>query len=59
LVGRSKGEGPLGRAEHRWVDNIKCILKNWDVEGMDWIALAQDRYRWQAVVNAVVILKVP
>ena len=27
--------------------------------GMDWIDLAQDRGRWQALVNAVMNLQVP
>jgi hypothetical protein len=27
--------------------------------GMDWIDLAQDRDRWQAVVVAVIIVRVP
>ena len=36
---------PLGRPRSRWEDNIKCILKKRDVEGMDWIDLAQDRDR--------------
>jgi hypothetical protein len=31
---------------------LKRIFKKWD-GGMDWIDLAQDRDRWQAVVNVV------
>ena len=27
--------------------------------GMDWIDLAQDRERWQTVVNALMELRVP
>jgi hypothetical protein len=26
---------------------------------VDWIGLAQDRYRWKALVNAVMNLQVP
>jgi hypothetical protein len=28
-------------------------------EGMDWIDLAQDRDKWQALVNVVMKLRVP
>jgi hypothetical protein len=37
---------------------LKWIFKNW-YGGMDWIILAQDRYRWRVLVNAVMILRVP
>ena len=32
---------------------LKWILKKWDGGGMDWIDLAQDRARQQAVMNAL------
>jgi hypothetical protein len=44
LVGRPQGLRPLGRARHRWEDNIKVVLEVvW--EGMDWIDLAQNTDR--------------
>jgi hypothetical protein len=34
-------------------------LKEVGCGGMDWIELAQDRYKWQALVNAVMNLQDP
>jgi hypothetical protein len=62
LVGKPEGKRPLGRPSGlfpRWEDNIKMDLQEVGCEGMDWIGLAQDRDRWQAIVNAVMNLRVP
>jgi hypothetical protein len=32
---------------------LRWIFRKWDGGGMDWIDLAQDMDRWQALVNAV------
>jgi hypothetical protein len=53
------GKRPLGRPRYRWIDNIKMGLLETGVSGVDWIGLAQDRYRWRAQVNAVMNLQVP
>ena len=50
LVGKPEGKGLLGRPWHRWEDDIKMDLHKWDVRGIDWIELAQDRDRWWALV---------
>ena len=57
-MGKPEGKRPLGRPRHRWEDNIKMNLQEVGCGGMDWIRLAQDRYRWQARVNAVLNLQV-
>jgi hypothetical protein len=51
LVGKPEGKRPLGRPRRRWIDNIKIDLLEIGVNVVDWIGLAQDRYRWRAVVN--------
>ena len=58
LVGKPEGKRPLGRSRRRWEDNIKMDLEEVGWWGMDWIDLAQDRDRWQALANAVMNLQV-
>ena len=59
LVGKHKGKRPLGKPRRRWQDNAKMDLQEVSWEGTDWIDLAQDRYRWRALVNAAMNLRVP
>jgi hypothetical protein len=59
LVGRPKGKRPLGRPRHRWEDNIKMDLRKTEINGANWIGLAQDRVQWQAFVSRVMNLQVP
>jgi hypothetical protein len=59
LVGKLEGKRPLGRLRHRWIDNIKVDLSEIGLSVVDWIGLAQDRYRWRALVNSVMNLRVP
>jgi hypothetical protein len=59
FVRMPEGKRPLGRPRHRWIDNIKMDLLEIGLSVVDWIALAQDRYRWRALVNSVMNLRVP
>ena len=59
LFGKSEGKSPLGRPRCRREDSIKMDLQEVGCGGMDQIDLAQDRNRWQALVNVVMYLWVP
>jgi hypothetical protein len=51
LVGKPEGKRPLGRPRRIWIDSIKMDLLEIGLGVVDWIGLAQDRYRWRALVN--------
>ena len=38
---------------------ICWIFRKWDVGGMDWFDLAQDKDKWRALVSAVMNLRIP
>jgi hypothetical protein len=57
LVGKSEGKIPAERPCRRWED-IRFNLKEMVWEN-DWMHLAQERDQWRAVVNTVIILRVP
>jgi hypothetical protein len=59
LVGKPEGKRPLGRPKHRRKDNIKMDLEEVGGGRGDWMELAQDRDRWQALVCTVRKFRVP
>jgi hypothetical protein len=59
LVGKPEGKRLLGRPRRRWIDNIKMDLLEIGLSVVDWIGLAQDRYRRRGLVNSVMNLRVP
>jgi hypothetical protein len=59
LEGKPEGKRPLGRPRHRWMDKIKMDLLEIGLNVVDWIGLAQVRYRWRALLNSVMNLRVP
>jgi hypothetical protein len=58
LVGKPEVKRPLGRPRRRWTDNIKMDLLEIGLSVVNWIGLAQYRYRWRVLVNAVMNLRV-
>ena len=59
LVGKPEGKRPVGRPRRKWEDNIKIDLQEVGGSCGDWIELAHDRDRWQALVSTVMNLRVP
>jgi hypothetical protein len=59
LVGKPAVRRPLGRPWLRWEDIINMDLREIGLGDVDWIDLAQDRDRWQTLVNTVMNLRVP
>jgi hypothetical protein len=49
----------IRKNETWWIDNIRMDILEIGLSVVDWIGLAQDRYRWRALVNSVMNLRVP
>jgi hypothetical protein len=58
MYSKTSREEKFKRPRGRWED-IKMDLKITGNDGVVWIHLAQDRDRWQAVVNTVTNLRIP
>jgi hypothetical protein len=59
LVGKPEGRRPLGRPRRSWEDNIQMDFQEVGRGCGDWMELAQDRERWQALVSTVINFRVP
>jgi hypothetical protein len=59
LVGNPEGKRPLRKTRRRWTDNTKIDLLEIELDVVDWSGLAQDRYKWGVLVNAVMNFRVP
>ena len=59
FVGKLEGKSPLGRPRCRWEDNLKMDLEEVGRGCGDWMELAQDGDRWQALVSTVMNFRFP
>jgi hypothetical protein len=59
LAGKPEGKSPLGRARHRWKDNIKMNLQEVGGGCGDWMELVQDIEKWRTLVSTVMNFRVP
>jgi hypothetical protein len=59
LVGKPKGNGPLGRCRRRWEDNVKFDVKQTRWKSVEYINVAWDKEKWRVPVYTVMNLRVP
>jgi hypothetical protein len=57
VVGSPEEKRPLGSPRCKSENNIKMYLRE-QSQGVDWIYLDQNRDRWRALLNTVMILVV-
>jgi hypothetical protein len=58
LVGKPEGKRLMGRPRCRWMDNISMGLLTLGLDGVDYIGLTLDGYRWRALVSTIINLRV-
>jgi hypothetical protein len=59
LVGKPEGKRALGRPRPRCEDNIRGDLRKIRRKIVNWMHLAEDRGQWRALLNTVIILRIP
>ena len=59
LVWKLEGKRPLRRTSRRRETNVTVGRKKIWWDGVDWIHLAQDVQKWQAVMQLLLNLRVP
>jgi len=59
VVQKPEVKGPLGRSKHKLEDNIKMDNEEIEQESVEWIYLAQDMVKLQAVVYMIMYFQVP
>jgi hypothetical protein len=59
LVRKPESKRPHGRPRRRWKCNSKMALHKVGYEGVDWINVAQEKYKWRALVNTEMNIRVP
>ena len=59
FTGTPTGKRPLRRPRRRWKGNIRMDLKEININTRNWVDSAQDRNYWRALMNAVLIFRVP
>ena len=56
---RGKPTGEIPRHRRRWEDDTRMDYKEIGINTRNWVDSAQDRDYWRALVNMVLILRVP
>jgi hypothetical protein len=59
LVDKHASKGSLGIHKRKWEYNKNGFSKKQDERGVDWFDLAQDRVKWQVIVNTEIKLWFP
>jgi len=59
FVGKSESKRQVGRPRRKWEGNIRMGLQEKRCGCIDWIDLAQDRDRCQALVKEVMNIHIP